>query len=74
MAGRLEREKKGGNGLKQFYDINDLKEITGRSDAYCYKIVRILNEELEKAGFLTLRARVPVEYFQKRFGAGGGAA
>ena len=57
--------------MKQFYDIEDLKEITHRSAGYCYKIVRILNAELKEQGYLTIPARVPAAYFQKRYGGGG---
>ena len=52
---------------KQFYDAEDIARILGKSTSYSYKIIRILNAELEAKGYLTARGRVPAVYFEDRF-------
>lgn len=52
---------------KEFYDVNDIIKITGKSEAYSYGIIKKLNEELEKKGFFTIRGRISKQYFQERF-------
>ena len=34
---------------------------------HAYKLIRQLNEELKKAGYLVVAGKVPVVYFKKRF-------
>ena len=46
---------------KSFYDIEDVKQILG------YEYIRIMNQELAKRGYLTVRGKVPVRYFNERF-------
>lgn len=53
-------------GTKTFYTAEDLSQILNRSENFCYKLIRQLNQELEEQGFITVRARVPVKYFEKR--------
>lgn len=56
---------------KQFYKADDLAEILGISTSKSYQIIRQLNEELQKKGYLVCRGRVPAAYVQERFyGAG----
>lgn len=45
----------------------EVSELLGVSESKSYQLIRIMNEELEKAGFLTLRGRVPQSYVEKRF-------
>lgn len=52
---------------KQFYDAEDIARILGKSTSYGYKIIKILNAELEAKGYLTARGRVPAVYFNDRF-------
>lgn len=51
-------------------DLMDCAEIMkalgiGKSNAYA--IIKQLNEELDKKGFLTVRGKVPRKYFKERF-------
>ena len=52
---------------KQFYSSADLQEILGRSESYCYGIIRTLNQELKSQGYLVIRGQVPSSYFYKRY-------
>lgn len=53
---------------KKFYRAADIMQELDCSSAYAYKIIRILNAELQKAGYLTASGRVPAAYFFDRFG------
>ena len=53
--------------MKQVYTAKDLQEILGVSESKAYQYIRIMNEELQKDGFLTVRGKVPAAYVQKRF-------
>ena len=49
-----------------FMDVNDIMELTKMSEAYAYKLIKTLNEELDKQGFITIRGRVSKKYFEER--------
>jgi hypothetical protein len=53
---------------KLFYQKDDICQILGIADTKAYKIIKQLNAELEKSGYITVRGRVPAEYFEKRVG------
>lgn len=59
--------------MKEFYTAEDLARILNRSENYCYKLIRKLNKELEEQGYITIRARVPKRYFERRCAGGGDA-
>ena len=52
---------------KIFYDANELAALLGVSKGHAYKIIRQLNDELRKDGFLTLSGKVAIDYFQNRW-------
>lgn len=52
---------------KQVYTAKDLKEILGISESLAYRYIRIMNDELQKKGFLIVRGRVPCAYVKERF-------
>lgn len=52
---------------KQYLSAKDLSEILGVSESSSYKFIRVMNEELKKKGFLTVRGKVPVSYAKERF-------
>lgn len=59
--------------MNRFYTAKEVGDIlrVSESKAYCY--IRQMNAELEKAGYLTVRGKIPAAYLQKRFfGAEGG--
>lgn len=49
-----------------FLDAHDIVELTGMSEAYAYKLIKQLNEELQGKGFITIRGRVSKQYFEER--------
>lgn len=52
---------------KQYLSAKDLSELLGVSESSSYKFIRIMNEELQKKGFLTVRGKVPAAYAKERF-------
>ena len=53
--------------MKIMYTVDDLKEILCVGDTKAYAIIRDLNEELQKKGYMTVRGRVPAQYSNERF-------
>lgn len=49
-----------------FLNAHDIVELTGMSEAYAYKLIKQLNEELQGKGFITIRGRVSKQYFEER--------
>lgn len=49
-----------------FLDAHDIVELTGMSEAYAYKLIKQLNEELQGKGFITIRGQVSKQYFEER--------
>ena len=55
----------------RFIRAEDVAVELGVSKPYAYKLIRQLNEELRKKGFLTIAGRVNRQYFEERlYGAG----
>lgn len=52
---------------KRFLDVHDVMEITGLSSSSSYIVIKQLNEELQKKGYMTIRAKVISTYFYERF-------
>ncbi len=52
---------------KRFLSAKDIAQIMGRSTSYAHKYICLLNEELEKKGYLTVKGRVVSTYFYERF-------
>lgn len=51
---------------KNYLSVEEVAHAMGISKSYAYKIVRKLNNELEKLGFLTVSGRIKRQYFLKR--------
>lgn len=49
------------------YSAKDLAELLGVSQTKSYEYIRVMNSELSKDGFLTVRGKVPKAYAEKRF-------
>ena len=45
----------------------DVSAAMGVSSATAYKIIRKLNEELDKAGYVTVCGKAPTTYWNKKF-------
>ena len=52
---------------KIYITANELAEMLGVSVGHVYKLIRKLNQELEKEGFLVIAGKVPRRYFEKRW-------
>lgn len=59
------------NVTNYFIEVKEISEILGMSEAYAYKVIRELNEELKQSGFRTVRGKVPRSYFEERYGFDG---
>ena len=54
-----------------FMRVRDVAEELGVSESYAYKIIRQLNEELQKKGLVVQTGRVNRRYFEVRYGISG---
>ena len=50
-----------------FIKVDEVAQILGVSKSYAYKIVREMNNELKRRGFLTIAGRVSKQYFEEKF-------
>ena len=62
---------------KRTYGAEEVARQLGVSRAYAYKVIRRLNEELERAGKITIPGKVSAAYLESRYfggatGRGGG--
>lgn len=52
---------------KTFLNAEEVAQSLGVSKPHAYKVVRQLNEELERKGFITISGKVSAKYFEERF-------
>lgn len=52
---------------KTYYDVNDIKEILGVAESKAYKVIRELNAELKKKGFVCVAGKVSRKFFNERY-------
>ena len=50
-----------------FMNAAEVMEVLGIGSTSAYNVISVLNEEMDKEGFLTLRGRVNRRYFEDRF-------
>lgn len=50
-----------------FMRADEVANIFDCSKEFAYKIIRKLNADLQKQGFITMQGRVSRKYFQERF-------
>ena len=48
-------------------DAEDVANELGISKGHAYKVIRQLNEELEKSGFIIVAGKVPKAFWKKKF-------
>lgn len=51
---------------KTFMTVQEVADELGVSKSYAYKVVKQLNEEMKKLGYLTVNGRVNTQFFQKK--------
>jgi hypothetical protein len=55
------------NGKNYMMFAEDISQELGISKGYAYKIIRELNEELKKEGFIVISGRIPRAYWETKF-------
>lgn len=51
---------------KIFLNVEEVAKELGVSKSYAYKVVKQLNQDLKKQGYLTVAGRVNAQYFHKK--------
>lgn len=59
---------------KSFMNVQEVADELGVSKSYAYKIVKRLNGELAKQGYITISGRVNTKYFREKLCYGENAA
>lgn len=52
---------------KIYVTASELSTMLGISAAHSYKIIRMLNDELDAQGYIVIHGKVPRRYFEKRY-------
>ncbi|MBU7218731.1 hypothetical protein [Staphylococcus gallinarum] len=52
---------------KNYLDAKDLMKITGVSKSKANNIIKELNEEMEKEGFVAIRGKLPIGLAKEKF-------
>ena len=50
---------------KIYVTANEMADLLGVSTGHAYKIIRRMNEELKRKGYLIISGKVPRKYFEK---------
>lgn len=50
-----------------FYNVKDVAQMLDVSNGHAYKIIRQLNEELAKQGYIVVAGKVPKRYFNEHY-------
>jgi len=62
------RDKKGGMWMKKMYlTASDVSQVLGVSLGHAYKVVRELDKNLEKQGYIVVAGRISSKYFAERY-------
>lgn len=51
---------------KSFMTVEEVAQELGVSKSYAYKVVRELNAELQRLGYITVSGRVNTNFFRKK--------
>ena len=49
-----------------FYSAQEVAELIGCKHTKAYEIIRKMNADLEKGGYVVMRGRVPIAYFNEK--------
>ncbi len=52
---------------KIYFTAAEVAEMLGVSSGKAYGILRKMNEDLRKRGYLTVSGKIPVEYFKEKW-------
>ena len=53
--------------MKIYYSAKDISDMLDVSVSKAYGLIKIMNQELEKEGYLVISGKVPIAYFKKRW-------
>lgn len=53
--------------MKIYYSASDISEMLDVSKAKAYNIIKALNQQLEKQGYITIAGKVPKAYFAEQW-------
>jgi transposase len=53
-----------------FINAEEIATITGVSKSYAYKMIQLLNKEMESKGFMTISGKVNRRFFLEKLGCG----
>ena len=51
---------------EKFLEVGDVMQILGISRSAAYKLMRQINSELEKKGYIVIRGKLSRKYFEER--------
>lgn len=51
---------------KNFLDVNDVADCMGISIPTAYKVIKQLNDQLKKLGYVTVAGKVSRKYFEEK--------
>lgn len=63
MATSTRKETK---GLSRYVRVEEVMELCNCSESHAYRIMRELNEELKKQGYVTTAGRISRKYLMER--------
>ena len=52
---------------KYMMDVKDITEILGVSRAKAYAVIRSMNSELEKQGYIVVSGKIPRAFWETKF-------
>lgn len=52
---------------KVYITASELSELLGVSLGHAYKMIRSMNKELEKSGYIIVAGKLPRKYFEKQW-------
>lgn len=55
---------------KLYYTAKEVAEMIGVGRTMGYKVIKDMNVELEKAGYLVVDGKIPKEYFDSKYYGG----
>lgn len=62
-----DKKKEGTTEKCIYYTAADVAEMLGCCESYAYKIIRGLNKELQKKGYIVTAGKVPKQYFEEKY-------
>lgn len=49
-----------------FMNAKEVAQVLGTSKSYAYKVIKELNEEMSKTGYITIAGKINRHYFNER--------